>query len=536
MKKIYILSVFAILILSLSVSKAYALEDNHFQISTKMHFPKIIHPQEKMNFSITVRNLKTVLYVENIKPIFDISPKSVSSYVHIETKPVEKLLWPGDVDTIYGAIQIDKNISAEKIFISTSFEAMGAFKVPIFSRGQTDTAWITIDKNNSEKTSNSMDTAICGNSDFPTYGCGVTVTVRLDSPLKQFKSGIPTDQITCKQGLELVMKKSNNQPVCVKGTSVKTLTLRNYIPEYNGSLGGEIPSDDSESLIESRHIEITGVINHWQPIDGPAYSLITDKPINAQVGDVGIFLYGDMLRPYMKDQTVTIKGTLIPNYVEYQRSLGFSMMSGDPSTATILVDEIQIQQESKLSKIKELLIQNQIDYHPDKLVVTGGPTIQGDSGCGAVIDVDSTTHWFIIDSISNPKNMKLFSENPGMCRVNGGSCFCNAQIELTALTLKKLSYFTSQEEEKYSNILIDYLGKENINRTPKFMIGKLNLNYTDFSAIGYCGKMWGENDYGFFSGAIANDRVMDYGIDKESPKLCAISNDAHYFGKAFGEK
>ena len=74
------------------------------------------------------------------------------------------------------------------------------------------------------------------------------------SPLKQSKLGIQPDEITCKEGLELVMKKSNGQPICVKGTSVKTLTLRNYIPEYNGALGGEIPTELS--------IDSTGVGSH----------------------------------------------------------------------------------------------------------------------------------------------------------------------------------------------------------------------------------------------------------------------------------
>jgi len=37
------------------------------------------------------------------------------------------------------------------------------------------------------------------------------------------------------------MKKSSGEPICVKGTSMDTLTLRNYIPEYAG-FGGEIPT------------------------------------------------------------------------------------------------------------------------------------------------------------------------------------------------------------------------------------------------------------------------------------------------------
>lgn len=179
--------------------------------------------------------------------------------------------------------------------------------------------------------------------------------------------------------------------------------------------------------------------------------------------------------------------------------------------------------------VAKLLTQNQIEYLPDKLVVTGGHVLGGDPRCGAVVDVNYTTHWFGIDSISNPQKMTFFSENPNPCQVNTGSCFCNAQMELTALTLDKLSYFGPEEEKRVANTLIDYLIKENINRTPKFMIGKFNINYTDPLAIGYCGELWGYNTIDYFDGTIANDKVADYGLAKELSPLCAISEDAKWW-------
>lgn len=179
----------------------------------------------------------------------------------------------------------------------------------------------------------------------------------------------------------------------------------------------------------------------------------------------------------------------------------------------------EIQEFVFSSDIEKLLILNQIDYS-DKLVVTGGPAFSGDPGCGAVIDVDNVTHWFRIDSVSNPQKMTLLPENPHPCEVNTTSCFCNAQIELTALT-HEISYFTSQEEEKYAIILLDYIknnaGMKNIE--PKFRIGKLNLNFTDPDAIGYCGERPGDNRNDFFSGAIVNGYVKDYGLDTELPLL-----------------
>ena len=92
-----------------------------------------------------------------------------------------------------------------------------------------------------------------------------------------------------------------------------------------------------------------------------------------------------------------------------------------------------------------------------------------------------------------------------------------------------MSYFTLQEEEKYAEILIDYLGKENINRTPKFQIGKFNLNYTDSFAVGYCGELWGTNTFDFFEGAFVKNVIKDYSIDKELSPLCAISEDVKWW-------
>ena len=63
----------------------------------------------------------------------------------------------------------------------------------------------------------------------------------------------------------------------------------------------------------------------------------------------------------------------------------------------------------------------------------------------------------------------------------------------------------------------------------KFKIGKLNLDFTDPDAIGYCGERPGDNRNDFFSGAIVNNYVKDYGLDRELPLLCAIPDDAKWW-------
>ena len=54
------------------------------------------------------------------------------------------------------------------------------------------------------------------------------INKKLLSPLQQFNSGIDIDQIICKDGLELVMKKTNKTPVCVKPETAQNLIERGW--------------------------------------------------------------------------------------------------------------------------------------------------------------------------------------------------------------------------------------------------------------------------------------------------------------------
>jgi serpin B len=59
-------------------------------------------------------------------------------------------------------------------------------------------------------------------------GGGVVIEIIL-SPLKQFEAGIPIDEITCKDGLELIVKSSNNSPACVTHSTFEILKQRDWI-------------------------------------------------------------------------------------------------------------------------------------------------------------------------------------------------------------------------------------------------------------------------------------------------------------------
>ena len=59
-------------------------------------------------------------------------------------------------------------------------------------------------------------------------------------PLKQINEGVSPDHVTCTEGLELVLKKSNGMPACVKPTSVEKLIARGWaihvLPDYDANL------------------------------------------------------------------------------------------------------------------------------------------------------------------------------------------------------------------------------------------------------------------------------------------------------------
>lgn len=194
--------------------------------------------------------------------------------------------------------------------------------------------------------------------------------------------------------------------------------------------------------------------------------------------------------------------------------------------------------------VKNLLLKNNIDYDPDTFAIAGGITLYGgDPGCGAVIDKESEIHWFHVDSISDPTNMTLYSENPRPCKINHDSCFCNAQMEFTAITLDELSYLTTEQEKQVGKRVKKYfetipheislnkfvVGKYNFDMGENYtgICGALITDYTDFSPDDKPSN--GVSIHGYFSGYMDGPRLWDFSTSVDNENLCAISDDAKIF-------
>jgi len=87
------------------------------------------------------------------------------------------------------------------------------------------------------------------------------------SPLQQAKMKIPINQIVCSDNLQLVMKKSDGSPACVKASSIETLIERGWaihvLPEYTNS---GIKNSD---MFDSGPLEIkTRSVNYFENTTG----------------------------------------------------------------------------------------------------------------------------------------------------------------------------------------------------------------------------------------------------------------------------
>lgn len=80
------------------------------------------------------------------------------------------------------------------------------------------------------------------------YVCGDELIEGTDclariSPLMQYKQGITSEKISCKKGLELVLKNSNNSPACIKSSSAKILVDRGWASIISSKTDLQVPTD-----------------------------------------------------------------------------------------------------------------------------------------------------------------------------------------------------------------------------------------------------------------------------------------------------
>jgi len=86
------------------------------------------------------------------------------------------------------------------------------------------------------------------------------------APLKQIRDGVDPTNVTCTEGLELVIKKSNGSPACLKPSSVAKLIERGWaihvLPDY------EDENNNSEIFATGIYKIKTQVVNYFESTNG----------------------------------------------------------------------------------------------------------------------------------------------------------------------------------------------------------------------------------------------------------------------------
>ncbi len=85
-------------------------------------------------------------------------------------------------------------------------------------------------------------------------------------PLNQISDGVDPANVTCTEGLEIVLKKSNGNPACLKPTSVAKLIARGWaihiLPDYENEI------NNSEIFATGNYNVETQVVNYFDDIQG----------------------------------------------------------------------------------------------------------------------------------------------------------------------------------------------------------------------------------------------------------------------------
>lgn len=110
------------------------------------------------------------------------------------------------------------------------------------------------------------------------FGVGQKIPFGILPPLQQFKSGIPMEQIQCKENFQLVIKSNDGSPACVKPLSSIHLKLRNWVDTGN-TIEQKSLEYNSAKLIFTNEIEKNIYKVGEKILVTPKLVNIGDKPV-----------------------------------------------------------------------------------------------------------------------------------------------------------------------------------------------------------------------------------------------------------------
>lgn len=186
------------------------------------------------------------------------------------------------------------------------------------------------------------------------------------------------------------------------------------------------------------------------------------------------------------------------------------------------------------TQFQNILREKNIQYSEDNFLLIQGMMlpmgIPAIDYCGYALSEDKEDYWFSSNSLGfNLTSYAIHDENPEPCKVGGMSCGCFLQTSLTEKNLNELSYFDELQERQVGKIFADYLneGGKITNVPNSFVIGKYNLEIAP-DVTSFCGQFQGKS-YWHFVGDIKDSKIINWGLEMDKPKLCAISDNTQKF-------
>lgn len=269
----------------LLVPSAFGVTEELIHGSSSLELlPAGITPGNPISFEIKFQYTEGPYALDNFVPVIEINPASARDHVKIDVKPTG--VTQGQIVRIPVTLTIDPQIDHEKVFLSISFtgDHFSSRSDATYKSAWIESAIIDIVQSDvlslgllvPEPSPTCPDGIIVKNNvcvvanvntdcgEGTTYQDGICVvdemeistesfsnrwggpsyTYDVESPLKQFKSGIVIDEIQCKEFLVL-MEKYDGSPSCVKKKNFEKLIQRNWGQQisYNNLVMTDAPSE-----------------------------------------------------------------------------------------------------------------------------------------------------------------------------------------------------------------------------------------------------------------------------------------------------
>jgi hypothetical protein len=271
-------------LIGFTIHQAFGTEELIHGYSKFELLPSEVTPDNPTSFEIVFMYYDHPYSIESLSPVIEINPSSARSNVHINVAPIN--VYPGQIFRIPVTMTVDSKIKHEKFFLTLSFIGNDSKTDTVYKSDWTESAIMDVIQNNvgSDDLPSSQEyqfekltgatcdgkatlcygtflngTTIPVQCDYVIHGCGAIPSdyvVSILSPLKQFKTEIPFDDIECKENLVLV-KKYNGFPACVKPETDPKLMQRGWIlPELNPEpTPGPEPSPEPAPMSESETLQ-----------------------------------------------------------------------------------------------------------------------------------------------------------------------------------------------------------------------------------------------------------------------------------------